>query len=280
MKRFVMLILAAVLMTLMTAAVCAETPRLVDNAGLLSSSEASALEELLDDYSAQYNLDIAVLTSYGTEYGMSTQDYCEYFFENNYGVGEELDGVILYINMSEREWQIATSGKAITALTDYGLEYIEDQMINDLSDGYYYDAFKSYADSCAELLKIAESGEPYDVQNGEDYASEGLVSDTRTKSRYPFGTNLLISLVFGFIAALVGVTSMKAQLKSVGMQRGASNYVRRGSFNITQSKDIYLYRNVTRTARPKETSSSHGSGGSTIHHSSSGHSFGGRGGKF
>ena len=62
MKRFVMLILAAALMALMTAAVCAETPRLVDSAGLLSSSEASALEELLDDYSAQYNLDIAVLT--------------------------------------------------------------------------------------------------------------------------------------------------------------------------------------------------------------------------
>lgn len=275
MKRIIALILAVALMTI---TVCAETPRLVDNAGLLTSSEASALEELLDDYSTLYNLDIAVLTSYGTEYGMSTQDYCEYFFENNYGVGAELDGVILYVNMSEREWQIATSGKAITAITDYGLEYIENQMIDDLSDGYYYDAFKAFADSCAELLKIAENGEPFDVQNGNDYADEGLVSDTRPG--YPFGTNLFISLLFGFIVALIVVSSMKSQLKSVGMQRGASNYVKKGSFNITQSRDIYLYRNVTRTARPKETSSSHHSGGSTVHRSSSGHSFGGRGGRF
>lgn len=262
----------------MTITVCAETPLLVDNAGLLSSSEASNLEAILNDYSTRYNLDIAVLTSYGTEYGMSTQDYCEYFFENNYGVGAELDGVILYINMSEREWQIATSGKAITALTDYGLEYIENQMIDNLSDGYYYDAFKNFADSCADLLSIAENGEPYDVQNGDDYANEGFVSDTR--QGYPFGTNLLISLAFGFIVALIVVSSMKSQLKSVGMQRGAANYVKRGSFNITQSKDIYLYRNVTRTARPKETSSTHSSGGSTVHRSSSGHSFGGRGGRF
>lgn len=275
MKRFVLLILAIALMTI-TA--CAETPRLVDNANLLTSSETADLEDILDGYSMKYNLDIAVLTSYGTEYGMSTQDYCEYFFENNYGVGTELDGVILYINMSEREWQIATSGRAITALTDYGLEYIENQMIDDLSDGYYYDAFKNFADSCADLLSIAENGEPYDVQNGDDYANEGLVSDTRPG--YPFGTNLLISMVFGLIVALIVVSSMKSQLKSVGMQRGAANYVKRGSFNITQSKDIYLYRNVTRTARPKETSSTHSSGGSTVHRSSSGHSFGGRGGRF
>lgn len=275
MKRFIMLILAAALMTI---TVCAETPRLVDNVGLLTPSEAADIEGILDGYSKEYDLDIAVLTSYGTEYGMSTRDYCEYFFENNYGVGAELDGVILYINMSEREWQIATSGKAITALTDYGLEYIEKLMIDDLSDGDYYSAFKVFADSCADLLSIAESGEPYDVQNGDDYADRGLVRDTRPG--YPFGTNLLISLVFGFIAALVGVTGMKSQLKSVGMQRGTANYVKRGSFNITQSRDIYLYRNVTRTARPKETSSSHSSGGSTVHRSSSGHSFGGRGGRF
>lgn len=275
MKRFIMLILAAALMTI---TVCAETPRLVDNAGLLTPSEAADLEGILDGYSKEYDLDIAVLTSYGTEYGMSTRDYCEYYFENNYGVGAELDGVILYINMSEREWQIATSGKAITALTDYGLEYIEGQMIDDLSDGYYYDAFKAFADSCAELLKIAENGEPFDVQNGDDYADKGLVNDTRPG--YPFGANLFISLVFGLIVALIVVSSMKSQLKSVGMQRGAANYVRKGSFNITQSRDIYLYRNVTRTARPKETSSSHSSGGSTVHRSSSGHSFGGRGGRF
>lgn len=275
MKKLLAFILAVFVMTI---TVCAETPLLVDNAGLLSSSEASNLEAILNDYSTRYNLDIAVLTSYGTEYGMSTQDYCEYFFENNYGVGAELDGVILYINMSEREWQIATSGKAITALTDYGLEYIENQMIDNLSDGYYYDAFKNFADSCADLLSIAENGEPYDVQNGDDYANEGFVSDTR--QGYPFGTNLLISLAFGFIVALIVVSSMKSQLKSVGMQRGAANYVKRGSFNITQSKDIYLYRNVTRTARPKETSSTHSSGGSTVHRSSSGHSFGGRGGRF
>ncbi len=277
MKKLFALIMAAIVMTI---TVCAETSLLVDNAGLLSSSEASSLEELLDNYSERYNLDIAVLTSDGTEYGMSTRDYCEYFFENNYGVGEELDGVILYINMSEREWQIATSGKAITALTDYGLEYIENQMIDDLSDGYYYDAFKAFADSCAELLKIAESGEPFDIQNGDDYSDEGLVSGSRANRDFPFGTNLFISLVFGLIAALIAVSSMKSQLKSVGMQRGASNYVKKGSFNITQSRDIYLYRNVTRTARPKETSSSHHSGGSTVHRSSSGHSFGGRGGRF
>ncbi len=264
----------------MTVAVYAETPRFVDKAELLSFSETSSIEQILDDYSKEYNLDIAILTSYGTEYGMSTVDYSEYFFENNFGVGAELDGVILFINMSEREWNIATSGKAIKALTDYGLEYIENQMIDDLSDGHYYDAFKSFADSCAELLDIARNGTPYDY-NTENYHSDmGLVSGMKSNHEFPIGTNLLISVVFGFVAALISVTAMKSQLKSVKMQHGAQDYIKKGSFSLTQSKDIYLYRNVSRMTRPKEISSSGHSGGSTVHHSSSGHSFGGRSGRF
>lgn len=252
--------------------VCAKASaqRLVDNAGLLDDVEAQELLSELDSVSEKHSADVVVMTSYGTEFGMSTRDYCEYVFENNYGFSDDLDGVILYVNMAEREWQIATSGKVITALTDYGLEYIEDKFLDYLSDGYYYEAFTAFVLTVDELITIAENGEPFDVNTSREY---GNMFD-----RLSIGACIRISVIFGIIVAAISVGAMAAQLKSVSMQSGANAYIGRDAFRLNQSRDIYLYRNVRRTPRPQQTSSS--GGGSTVHRSSSGHSFGGRGGKF
>lgn len=282
MKRFFSILTCLCALLILSAAAYAQpakTPLLVDNSALLSKNEAKNLLEKLENISEAHDLDVAVLTSDGTEQWMSTRDYCEYFFEQNYGRGADLDGVILYINMDEREWHIATSGKAISAITDYGLEYIEDEMLGYLSIGSYYNAFSAYADACDSLLKIYEQGDAYDRYNGKEYASEGLVHGYPGGGESSVGTNIVISLTVGVIVALISVSVMKGQLKSVKAQTTAHSYVRRNSLMLTQQRDIFLYRSVKKVARPKETTSS-GHGGSTVHRSSSGHSFGGRGGKF
>ena len=81
----------------------------------------------------------------------------------------------------------------------------------------------------------------------------------------------------GFVIANIFVGSMKKKLKSVRSQAAASSYVREDSLNITDSRDIYLYATVTRTAKPDDSSSS---GGSSTHTSSSGATHGGGGGSF
>ena len=57
------------------------------------------------------------------------------------------------------------------------------------------------------------------------------------------------------------------------------DYVRQGSMKLTNQRDLFLYRDVHRTERPKETSSGD-SGGSSTHTSSSGSTHGGGGGSF
>ena len=59
------------------------------------------------------------------------------------------------------------------------------------------------------------------------------------------------------------------------MQASANNYLKNGSLNITDSSDIFLYSNVTRTAKPKNNDND-----SSTHESSSGNTYGGGGGKF
>ena len=54
--------------------------------------------------------------------------------------------------------------------------------------------------------------------------------------------------------------------------------LKKGSLNITDSSDLFLYHTVDRTAKPKDDDNS--SGGSSTHTSSSGTTHGGGSGKF
>ena len=62
---------------------------------------------------------------------------------------------------------------------------------------------------------------------------------------------LPISFGVGILVAFIVVGSMKAAMKTVYMQAAASDYTKSGSFNVTESRDIFLYRNVERTEKPK-----------------------------
>ena len=62
---------------------------------------------------------------------------------------------------------------------------------------------------------------------------------------------LPVCLLIGLIIALAVVGSMKASMKSVGMQAQADNYTKEGSFSLTEKQDIFLYSNLERTPRPK-----------------------------
>ena len=64
-------------------------------------------------------------------------------------------------------------------------------------------------------------------------------------------TALLICIGIGILIGLVAVLIMRSQLKSVRPNNAAAAYVVSGSFQLRHSRDIFLYRNVHRTPRPK-----------------------------
>jgi uncharacterized protein len=132
-----------------------------------------------------------------------------------------------------------------------------------LKEQEYALAFNDFADNCDAFLEEAKSGTPYD-------------SGHMPKGSFPLVSNVLIALAAGFIIAFIVVSVMRAKLKSVRSEKAAANYIKSGSMHITEQKDIFLYRNITRTERPKESDS----GGSSTHSSSSGSTHGGGGGSF
>lgn len=271
-KRLILVFFTMLLSVMAVFPVSAESdlPRVCDYADLLSDSEEAELLNKLDEISERQQMDVVVVTVDSLE-GESVVDYADDFYDyNDYGFGEERDGVLFLISMEEREWSVTTRGYAITVFTDAGIDYMTEWIVMDLKDGAYAAAFTTFADYCDDYITQAATGMPYDIDN--------LPSEP-----FPYFMLLIICFAIAFVIALIATAIMKGQLKSVGNQWKADEYVKSGSMKLTKKNDLFLYRHVERREKPKEnTSSSSGSssGGSTTHVSSSGATHGGRSGKF
>ena len=220
--------------------------RLLDMASLLSDEEVDALTSRLDELSLRQKMDVVIATT-------DTLD--------GKGVVEYADDLV--ISMEDNDWYISTCGYGITVFTDAGIEYIGKQIVPYLSDSDFAGAFATYITLCDEFITQAKTDKPYDIGS---------------LPREPLSPAwILVSLIVGLILSCTTVGKMKAKLVTVRAQAAADSYIKPGTLNINDSREMFLYRSVTRTQKPKSNSSS---GGSSTHTSSSGTTHGGGGGKF
>lgn len=226
---------------------------LADNANLLSSTEREELSELLETLSDEVGFDIAVVTVTSLD-GRSVRRYTEDFYKGNgYGRGEYDSGIMLLVSIGDREFHIHPQGRADKVFDYFSLATLESAFIDSLSSGDYYGAFYSFGIAVSEAVENQGDNTYY-----ED-SSESGIGDTRQK--------LLIALVIGLVISFILVTVKKMRMTTVKAANSASDYVIRGSLNVTHSSDRYLYSTVTKVRK------SNNSGGGRS-------SRGGRSGKF
>lgn len=239
--------------------------RVSDAAELMSEGECAELASKINEIRIRQSFDIAVVTTNGI--GDTTMaEYADTYYElSSFGYGSEGDGVLLLINMETHDWYIASHGYGITAFTDAGIEYIGNKISPYLSEGDYAEGFLKFAELCDDFITQARSGSPYDNSN--------LPREPLSLIWIP------LSLLIGLVIASIAVSSMKSKLKTVRAATKANSYVKEDSINLTDCRDMFLYRKVTREAKAQNNKNS-GDGGSTTHQSSSGSTYGGGGGKF
>lgn len=244
MRKFFSALLVLILCFSLAIAVSANAASsdlfLIDDADLLTDSEEAFLLEKLESVSSAYQAQIVIVTveSIGNA---DAEMALEYIYDSmNFGYGPNHDGVLLLICMETREYQILSNGFASEAMDNIDIEMIGDSIVPSLSNGDYADAFDEFIRQC-------------------DYRLDGYLNG------YPFqpGVTLLISLAIGLAAALIVTSILKRQLKTVRVQYAANAYVKPGSMQVSVHRDIFLYRNVTRTKKESSSSSGRSSGGSS-----------------
>lgn len=236
----------------------AASNRFVDDAGLIGSNVERDLSKRLNDLVETYEIDAVVLTvedykTFANSYSSSSPEmFVRSYYENNgFGTDAEKSGIILLISMRERDWQIYIQGEARAAVNNYGFTYISERLVAKMGDGDYEEAIIQYVEDLEKFFEEYDNGTPY----GEDHR----VKEVKRVALY-MGIALLIALLLAFVV----VSVLKSQMNTAKPQIAAKAYVKPGSFVLTDQRDLYLYSNTTRTAIPKESSSSSGrSGGSS-----------------
>ena len=249
----------------------------LDFAGLLSEDEIDSLNTYIQTNRDQLELEMVIVTTYGTG-SKNIQQYADDFYdENGFGYGETNSGILLVLDMEAREWYMSTCGDAIYIFTDYSLDQMGEAILPWLSNGEYYDAFRVWLASMNDYVEAYRNHAPidgyvqpdaYDSPYGEEIV---YYNDFHIENPFP------IALIIGLVAALVTIFVMRSRMNTAKLQKNAGNYVKEGSFHLRQHSDRFLYSRVTRQPRPKQTSSG---GGSSVHRSSGGVRHGGRGGRF
>ena len=231
----------------------------VDEAGFLSEEQQRVLILQLEWIREYYQMDVAIYTE-ETLPGNSAMERADDLYDNEgYGAGSGKDGILLYVSANPRKYHFTTHGGGMLTFTDNGLAYLEKQVLPKLKQDDYNGAFLTYADHAEELLAMAEQGTPYNQkQHSAVYVWIVL------------GAAFLLPLCIAGILMLRKLAQMKTAVK----QDSTAYYQKPGSRVLEDSRDLFLYSSVIKTARPKND------GNSGDHTSSSGESHGGRGGDY
>jgi Beta-propeller domains of methanol dehydrogenase type len=247
-------------------------PIIVDHAAALSTEQIPALSEKLRALGDAYKLDVIFVTDYA---GWSDGDaYAEkYFVNNGYGYvadGKNRGGILVYYEPNG-PLGIYVDGEANSVFKGRGLYKFRQDLLRALYGSDYSVAAlaETLASRGGDYLKAAANGHAINPINW---------------------IPVLIAVGVGILLGRIPVSAMKRKLTDVYSKTEADSYLAPQSFKLTQSSDVLLNRNVTRTLRVQSTGSGSSGGGrsggggfhggSSTHTSSSGGTHGGHSGKF
>ncbi len=284
MKRITTLILCMAFILGIANSVSAVPANVVDNAGLLSDSERATLEAEAQRIAQEYNVDVVIVTTESLN-GKASENYADDFYDNNgYGIGEDFSGILLLLSMEYRDWAISTTGEAIYAVTDYGVQDLFSQISGYLSQDQYFIAFSVYLDALETYLKAYRNGAPIDGFQHEYTGPGTFIPDTQDEIVYYeplrdfswYIQKIGISLVIGIVIAGIVLLILRGQMNTARAQRGADSYMLKDTYQVNVQRDIFLYSQLQKVRKSENSSG----GGSSVHAGSSGRSHGGGHGKF
>lgn len=248
-----------------------ENLKVYDLANIISSEDETSLYYEATKFISEYNMDLVLVTI--DDNFETTQEYADDFYDYNYfGLSDTYDGVLILIDMDNREFYISTTGEAILMYNDYRIDSILDDMTPYMKSGDYSKAFSIAIKS---ISNFANNGIP-DGNKSSYIDSNGNYVYVEHK-KFPLTIFIIISIIVATIVLIIFINKNKLVRK----QYTASSYIDENKKEIKNLGNIFLTTHTSRVRINTDSSSgSSHSGGSSTHHSSSGTSHGGGGRSF
>ncbi|MBR6619833.1 MAG: TPM domain-containing protein [Clostridia bacterium] len=244
-KRFFAIIIAALICVSFVFSASAYTQEyVIDYADKLASSEIEELDLFAKKLETAYGVTVLFCITEGT--GDVTADEFASGTYSDYTDNE--NGIIIVHDDWNKTYSTFISGNADEYFSDAAVDSMIDAY--DSNDSYYGGIYACYELS-VEYLENGYSG-------GYVYDGELLDNDTDTvgSSEEKDGVSIIwlpVSLLIGMLVGFLIINGIASKNKSVKMQENATAYTRPGSMIITGSADNFLYNNIERREKPKQT---------------------------
>lgn len=151
-----------------------DAPRVVDTANIFTAAEKSAMEKRLGEVRAELGKDIVVFTdvsSYGLGHAVYSADFYDF---NGYGIGDEYEGVCLFICMDPEDrgfWTCCTGPETRGLFTEEYANQLDDRLYEYMKAGDYGEGAADWIENFRQLYR---TGMPFPP---EWYPADGF---TRT----------------------------------------------------------------------------------------------------
>jgi uncharacterized protein len=105
-----------------------ETEKVYDFADLFTEKQEEILYKKIKNYISFNNMDMAIVTINENNKN-TTRDYADDFYDyNDFGIGDNRDGILMLIDMDNREVWISTTGRAMNVYDDYTIDKMLDSI--------------------------------------------------------------------------------------------------------------------------------------------------------
>lgn len=238
-----------------------------DFAQLFTEEEKAILENKLDTLSQNEQMDVSILTTEDAE-GKTSRDYADDFYDRNgFGYGSTKDGLLLLLDMDNREVYISTCGQAIAVFTDNRINQMLEHIVYYMKDGAYDKAALTFIEDCTTYLK---AGVP------QNSAFNSTSNRTQKGKKTSLVETLLMAL--GIAAGVTLIVRFSVIYKYKKPSRSLPPMLPL-NVHFLEHSDRFVTSHTTRVYVPKNDNHNNGSfgGGSSTHTSSSGTTHGGGG---
>lgn len=249
MKKLFQLVLMLCSLFIMTASAFA-AESLIDSANLLSAQDKVTVRNALRQVETDYGVRTAVITvrdSKITDLGK----YANTVLDRNYTNGRN-GNMLLIVNMATKKWYISTDknmGQKITP--EYGVKQLGNNVATGLKNAKYKDAFVTYARSAADQLAYYKAnGKPRPAPKTATTAAPAAKKEKGSNAPMAAGGGVLA----GILAAMGYGSSLKSSMSNVNSATRADQYMKPGSFKLSEKDDTFMYFTYTRVkkAKPQE----------------------------
>lgn len=276
MKKLIITVLA--LLTLLSLGAQAEgVSHLSDQAAIFDADQAMALESRMDGIYQTYGFDTVIVTTKDSR-GKSARMFAADFYDAFHDYDAFPNGLIFSFNFDLGDYYEAARGIGMVLFSDQGADALDDLLRPYFDARDYYGAMERYLDAVEKTLSRHSARN----EDGSLTLSTTPRPLTLAEAMEEAAGFLPFIMAGGLGVGFIAASSMKGKLSLAKAQSGAQRYADPSSLELRDTSEIYLYQTVTRT-RIQTPSNSGGGGrsgsGGARFSSSSGRSYGGRGGK-